>query len=163
VVFFYLHLAETNSIMKKTFLLFGLALLAACSGDDSKTVNDGDILGTWRLNQEFVAGNEIDLNSCETQTTYTFGTSTVFIDESYQDNGGCDSDTSTISYSTSGSELTITNPNGGFTGGEFTVKYQVLSLTDSQLKLKEIYEVDGFEDDGSIPESQRTTRIFVKE
>src|SRR5690606_1596643 len=56
------------------FVFFVLAGMASCSNDDdgNDPITDDRIVGKWRLQQQFMDGEEWDLTECEKQTTVEF-------------------------------------------------------------------------------------------
>lgn len=157
--------------MKKIVLFFAAAMIAvSCSDDDSSstqrvTIDPTDLIGKWQFSRTWVNGQEYDLN-CEAETTYEYKNEGVLtIDEHYGTVGDCDNDVSNQSYNYDDGVIIISNLHGGYDGGPYKVKYQILSYSEDKLKVEAIYETDEvvpgngpYEDqpyEGDIPQQYR--------
>lgn len=164
--------------MKKLLLFLAVSMvMVSCSSDDNKSINvDPDpasLVGKWKFSRAWFNGQEEDLG-CEESTTYDFKAGNVIaIDEYFGSAGNCDHSLSTIAYSYSNNTITISNPTGGYDGGLYMVKYEILSMTEDKLKIEAVYETDEvvpgngpYEDspyEGDIPEQYRWTKEFSKQ
>ena len=135
--------------MKKLLLLASVSLVTITSckkDDDDETIS---ITGMWKLNKtEVKYGNgstESETpNSCEAQTTFTFGNDGKLTSKMYENNGSnCISDTYTGTYSYDSSNKLLTVTQSGY-----TESYEVASLTSSELII--VSDSDDYDDDGKI-------------
>lgn len=60
--------------LKILLVFFVLAGIASCSNDDdvNEPMTADPIVGKWKLQQQFMDGEEFELNECEKQTTVEF-------------------------------------------------------------------------------------------
>ncbi len=152
------------------FLLLTSIVLFSCSSDDStRSISQDEIFGKWALTDITFQGTSVNPDDCELMLTYEFlENNTLDINEydAIGNNPNCVlvSGNETITYTIDGNVLTYINPTGGFNGGEFVQKLNILELNAQSLKLELFYEIDGFEDDGegTIPEPERFVDIFTK-
>ncbi len=150
------------------FLLLTSIVLFSCSSDDStRSISQDEIFGKWGLTDITFQGQSVNPDECELMLTYEFLENNILDIKEYDaigNNPNCVlvSGNSTISFSLEGNVISYTNPTGGFTGGEYTIKLNIVELSAQTLKLEAFYEIDGFEEDGTIPQSERYVNIFTK-
>lgn len=163
--------------MKKILFFIATAMIAvSCSDDDGSVarvnIDPQNLIGKWQFSRAWINNQEYDLN-CASETTYEFKNEGVLtIDEHYGELGDCNNDVSSISYNYSDGEIIISSLHGGYDGGVYKVKYQILSMTDEKLKIEAIYETDEvvpghgpYEDapyEGDIPQQYRWVNEYTK-
>lgn len=152
--------------MKKLLsLLFVFTLFSCSSSDDSGESNSssGSILGTWRRTNVFMGKQEY-VSECDKKTNWTFNIdkSCRMITYEAPASNCVEVNNGLINYDYASKILTTTNPTGGINHGLFQVKYNVISISDSSLKIEAYYEIDGENPEGIIPENERYTYQFVK-
>ena len=142
-------------------LFFIPFLIISCSSDDDS--NDSnintEIYGKWKISESIYGGETETLDECGLLETFEFFENNKLDIKEYDQIGSNANCTEVglnilLDYSVDGNILTYTNPTGGFNGGEFTRKLTILELTEQTLQLELYYEIDGFEEDGDLPNDE---------
>lgn len=159
--------------MKKTKLFLTLSisalLLFSCSNNDNSNDSNtsGKIYGKWKISSSIYNGQTENLNACELLETLEFFENNKLDINEYDIIGNSTYCTlvgsnNLINYTKTNEVLTWTNPTGGYSGGEFTLKFYIRELTEQKLKLELFYELDGFGADGNIPNDEITITSYTK-
>ena len=159
--------------MKKTKLLLSLPIITllffSCSNNDDTNDSkiNGEIYGKWKISSSIYNGQTENLDACELLETLEFFENNKLDIDEYDivgNNTDCTpvGSSDLINYSKSNDILTWTNPAGGFSGGEFTLKFYIRELTEQKLKLELFYELDGFGNDGNVPNDEIVITSYTK-
>lgn len=68
-------------------------------------------------------------------------------------------------YSLSGKTLTTTELNGGYeNGADYVIKYNIITLNETTLKMEEIYVNENYPNDSgyNIPQNERTEEVWTR-
>ncbi len=62
-----------NKVTKVITILFFASIMLACSSDDdNNTSTDGNIVGTWKLEAQFLNGEDRNINDCQKNENVKF-------------------------------------------------------------------------------------------
>lgn len=134
--------------MKKLLFLFLIAIAAGCSSDDaSRSVEPTLIVGKWEHVSIVTGGGQnVPLNDCDTGVSSEFKANNT-VEAIYVCSGSQSSDV--FEYSVSGDVLTYVVPDELGEGQDYIVKYNILDLSASTLKIKEYYNNESGNNNGN--------------
>ena len=151
--------------MKKIKMNYKMLLIIpflgiSCSSDDSNDSNiSAEIFGKWKISSSIYGGNTENLDQCELLETFEFFENNKLDIKEYDQIGNNTNCTEVggntlLDYSVVNNVLTYTNPTGGYSGGEFTMKFYIRELSNQNLKLELFYEIDGYGQEGNVPANE---------
>jgi len=143
--------------------LFSVTLLTACEKEDENIdTSTTKILGKWNLDKKSINGAEMVLTECEKKETYDFKSSFQLSTISYTGDL-CDIVTSSNwVYDITNNRFSYSNQTAGHNGGELTRRYNLINLTDDNMQLELISEVDGIGEEGDVKDKIVTTWVKNK-
>ncbi|WP_019039706.1 lipocalin family protein [Psychroflexus tropicus] len=144
-----------------TLLLAIVLIIVSCSTDDDSNNSNitAEIYGKWKILESNYGGERETLDECSLLETLQFFENNELEIKEYEQTGNTTSCSEVgpdvfLDFSIENNVLTYTNPTGGFNGGIFTRKFNIIELTEQTLKLELYYERDGFEEDGNLPNNE---------
>ena len=140
--------------------LFSVYLFSSCEQEDEIVENlTYKVLGKWSLDNKKINGSDIALSKCEKDETYEFKSSIHLTTISYSGDL-CDNVTSANwVYDITDNIFSYSNQTAGHNGSELTRRYNVLNLTEDNMQLELIFEVDGIGDEGDVVDKVVTTWV----
>lgn len=148
-----------------TLILFlsSSSLFVSCDKEDENIdTSTTKILGKWNLDKKSINGAEIVLTECEKKETYDFKSSFQLSTISYTGDL-CDTVTSSNwVYDITNNRFSYSNQTAGHNGSELTRRYNLVSLTDDNMQLELISEVDGIGEEGDVKDKIVTTWVKNK-